>query len=175
MLMPVDIGDWLPEDDLVSVVSDAVATVDLGGFLRACPPRRGSSAAASRRSAHRRIRDRGDAVLVHEPGQHPPHGMPLLARRLDVLAQHRVDQRLHRIQHRRRKRPRLAWWRHSRRQRLTHCPPMHSMPVRQRPDRQLLPAMITPDRLEQLHPRPHPPPVPGHQNRQGTRSRGGAK
>src|SRR5262245_36535291 len=30
--MPVDVREWLPEDDLVFVVLDAVATLDLGGF-----------------------------------------------------------------------------------------------------------------------------------------------
>lgn len=30
--MPVDMRDWLPEDDLVFVVLDAVDTLDLGGF-----------------------------------------------------------------------------------------------------------------------------------------------
>jgi transposase len=34
MLMPVDMRDWLPDDDLVFVVLDAVATLDLGAFLR---------------------------------------------------------------------------------------------------------------------------------------------
>jgi transposase len=34
MLMPVDMRDWLPDDDLVFVVVDAVATLDLGAFLR---------------------------------------------------------------------------------------------------------------------------------------------
>ena len=34
MLMPLDMRDWLPEDDLVFVVLDAVATLDLGGFRR---------------------------------------------------------------------------------------------------------------------------------------------
>jgi transposase len=34
MLMPVDMQDWLPEDDLVFVVLDAVATLDLGAFRR---------------------------------------------------------------------------------------------------------------------------------------------
>ncbi len=32
--MPVDMRDWLSEDDLVFVVLDAVATLDLGGFRR---------------------------------------------------------------------------------------------------------------------------------------------
>jgi transposase len=34
MLMPVDMRDWLPDDDLVFVVLDAVATLGLGGFRR---------------------------------------------------------------------------------------------------------------------------------------------
>ena len=34
MLMPLDMGDWLPGDDLVFVVLDAVATLDLGAFRR---------------------------------------------------------------------------------------------------------------------------------------------
>jgi transposase len=32
LLMPVDMREWLPEDDLVFVVLDAVATLDLGEF-----------------------------------------------------------------------------------------------------------------------------------------------
>jgi transposase len=34
LLLPVDMREWLPEDDLVFVVLDAVAAVDLGGFRR---------------------------------------------------------------------------------------------------------------------------------------------
>ena len=34
LLMPVDMREWLPEDDLVFVVLDAVATLDLGAFRR---------------------------------------------------------------------------------------------------------------------------------------------
>jgi transposase len=34
MLMPVDMREWLPEDDLVFVVLDAVAALDLGEFRR---------------------------------------------------------------------------------------------------------------------------------------------
>jgi len=34
LLMPVDMREWLPEDDLVFVVLDAVATLDLGEFRR---------------------------------------------------------------------------------------------------------------------------------------------
>jgi hypothetical protein len=32
ILLPVDVREWLLEDDLVAVVLDAVATLDLGGF-----------------------------------------------------------------------------------------------------------------------------------------------
>ncbi len=34
LLLPVDMREWLPEDDLVFVVLDAVATLDLGEFRR---------------------------------------------------------------------------------------------------------------------------------------------
>ena len=34
MLLPVDMREWLPEDDLVYVVLDAVAALDLGEFRR---------------------------------------------------------------------------------------------------------------------------------------------
>src|SRR5690349_21912939 len=34
LLLPVDMREWLPEDDLVFVVVDAVAALELGGFYR---------------------------------------------------------------------------------------------------------------------------------------------
>jgi hypothetical protein len=34
LLLPADMREWLPEDDLVFVVLDAVATLDLGEFRR---------------------------------------------------------------------------------------------------------------------------------------------
>ncbi len=34
LLLPVDMREWLPEDDLAFIVLDAVATLDLGGFRR---------------------------------------------------------------------------------------------------------------------------------------------
>jgi transposase len=34
LLLPVDMREWLPEDDLVFVVLDAVAALDLGEFRR---------------------------------------------------------------------------------------------------------------------------------------------
>jgi hypothetical protein len=36
LLMPVGMCEWLPEDDLVFVVLDVVATLDLGAFGRSC-------------------------------------------------------------------------------------------------------------------------------------------
>jgi hypothetical protein len=36
LLLPVVMREWLPEDDLVFVVLDAVATLDLGEFRRRC-------------------------------------------------------------------------------------------------------------------------------------------
>jgi hypothetical protein len=38
LLLLVDMREWLPEDDLVFVVVDAVATLDLGGFRRLYDP-----------------------------------------------------------------------------------------------------------------------------------------
>jgi hypothetical protein len=38
LLLPVDMREWLPEDDLVFVVLDAVATLDLGEFRRLYRP-----------------------------------------------------------------------------------------------------------------------------------------
>jgi hypothetical protein len=34
LLLPVGMREWLPEDDLMFTVLDAVATLDLGGFRR---------------------------------------------------------------------------------------------------------------------------------------------
>jgi len=39
LLLPVDMREGLPEDDLVFVVLDAVATLDLGAFRRRVPGR----------------------------------------------------------------------------------------------------------------------------------------
>jgi hypothetical protein len=51
-----------------------------------------------------------ELMLVDQPGQHPPRGVTLLARRIQILAQHPVDQRFGPVQPRRRKLPRFAWW-----------------------------------------------------------------
>jgi hypothetical protein len=37
LLLPVDMREWLPEDDLVFVLLDAVATLDLGEFSLCVP------------------------------------------------------------------------------------------------------------------------------------------
>ena len=49
LLLPVDMHEWLPEDDLVFVVLDAVAALDLGGFYR----RYRAEGTAGRRSTRR--------------------------------------------------------------------------------------------------------------------------
>jgi hypothetical protein len=38
LLLPVDMREWLPEDDLAFVVLDAVATLDLEEFTAATGP-----------------------------------------------------------------------------------------------------------------------------------------
>ena len=35
-LLPVDMMDWLPEDDIVHLVVDAVGLMDLSGFAATC-------------------------------------------------------------------------------------------------------------------------------------------
>jgi hypothetical protein len=49
MLLPADVREWLPEDDLVFIVLDAVATVDLSEFRRRYRP----TGMAGRRPARR--------------------------------------------------------------------------------------------------------------------------
>jgi len=48
-LLPVDMREWLPEDDLAFIVLDAVAALDLGEFRR----RSGLTVMAGRRSIRR--------------------------------------------------------------------------------------------------------------------------
>jgi transposase len=90
MLMPVDMRDWLPDDDLVFVVLDAVATLELGTFLRSYRSDGHGRAAydpqmmialllyaycqgerSSRVIQQRRVRDVGYRVIVG--GLHPDH------------------------------------------------------------------------------------------------------
>jgi hypothetical protein len=59
------------------------------------PSRRGGDLRPAGRDgvAHRRVRQVGQRVLVHQPGQHPPRGVPLLTRRGQVRPQQLIDQR----------------------------------------------------------------------------------
>ena len=103
------------------------------------------------------------AMLIGQPRPGPPGGMPLLARRVQVLDQHRVDQRGHRVPRGRRPLRDLPRGRHRRRQRLPHRPPVHPVLPGDRPDPHPLPTVL-PDRSEQCHPVPsHPPSVSGKQ------------
>ena len=104
---------------------------------------------------HRRIRQPLCAMLIDQAGQDPPRSMTLLLRRIQITAQHGIDRRLERLQPRRYPRSGLAGRRHRRGQRLTHRAPMHPVLVGQPPNREPLDPVITPDRLELLHPR-HP-------------------
>src|SRR5271166_4592373 len=63
LLLPVDMREWLPEDDLVFVVPVAVATLDLGEF------RRGYRADGHGRAASGRGDDGGAAVVWLLPGR----------------------------------------------------------------------------------------------------------
>ncbi len=74
-------------------------------------------AAAGHVLRHVRVR-RLRVVLVAQPDPHAPGGVPLLARRVQVLRQHRVDQRRHRVPPGRGPLRDLPRGRHRRRQRL---------------------------------------------------------
>jgi hypothetical protein len=65
------------------------------------------------------------AVLIGQPLEDPPGGMPLLARRGQVLPQHLIDPPGHRLADRRRPRRDLAIRRHRRRDRLPHRAAVH--------------------------------------------------
>ena len=93
-------------------------------------------------------------MLLDEALPDPPGRVPLLTRRLAIRLQPLVDHRPKRPQLRSRPRHRRALGRrHSGLQRLAHRPPMHTVTPRQLPDRQPLPRLIAPDRLELLHSR----------------------
>jgi hypothetical protein len=97
-------------------------------------------------------------VLISQPLEDPPGGMPLLARRGQVLPQHLIDPPGHRLPDRRGPRPDLTIRRHRRRDRLPHRPAVHVILPRQRPDRHLIALPVEADRREQLHPALHPAP-----------------
>ena len=98
----------------------------------------------------RRVGDH-QLVLLEQPHPDPQRRMTLLPRGGQVFAQHRVDQRLHRVQHRRHPLRHLPRRRFRRRQRLPDRAPVHPMPDRQLTDRhiRIIPTVPT-DRFEHL-------------------------
>jgi hypothetical protein len=109
----------------------------------------------------RRLPDIG-TMLVDEPLPDPLGGVALLARRLPIGLQPRVDQRPERAELGRRPAHRRSPQRRQRRlQRRAHRAAMHPMALRQRPQRQPLPNAVTPDLFELLHSGSHPsvPPI----------------
>src|SRR5690242_15210083 len=97
-------------------------------------------------------------VLIGQPLEDAPGGMPLLARRGQVLPQHLIDPPGHRLPDRRgphRDFP-IRW--HRRRDRLPHRPAVHVILARQRPDRHPVALPVEADRREQLHSLLHPAP-----------------
>ena len=91
-------------------------------------------------------------MLLAQPLPDPLRGMTLLARRVPVRVKPGVDQLPIRPQLRcgATGRPSLRW-RHRHDQRLTHRPPVNTMTLRQRPDRQALSVPVPSDLLERLH------------------------
>ena len=122
----------------------------------------------------RRVRNTLCCLLIHQPGQHPPGGMPLLPRRVQIRFQPLIDDRFVFLQPAGHPHRRLPCRRQRRRQRLPHRPAVHMMPIRQLPDRQALHPRIPADRSEQLHPRLHPWPLQQvqHRHRSGSPSTG---
>jgi len=123
-------------------------------------PRRGGDpgAAPLHVLGHGRIRHLR-VMFIAQPLEDPPGGMPLLARRPQVLAQHLIDPPGHGLPHRRRPHRLLAVRRQRRADRLAHRTAVHVVLAGQRPHPQPLPLVIPADRGEQLHPRPHPGPT----------------
>ena len=83
----------------------------------------------------RRVRNTLCCLLIHQPGQHPPGGMPLLPRRVQIRFQPLIDDRFVFLQPAGHPHRRLPGRRQRRRQRLPHRPAVHMMPIRQLPDR----------------------------------------
>jgi hypothetical protein len=102
---------------------------------------------ADRRLGHIR------AVLGHQPLPHPTGRMPLLARHHQIGFQPAADQPLERPQRRRRPISGLARRRRRGRDRLTHRPSMHPIPLSQPTNADPFIAMISADTFVQLHPR----------------------
>ena len=118
--------------------------------------------------AHRHLGDIG-AVLIDQPPPDPLGGVTLLARRVAIGLKPLIDHRPIRAQLRRRPAHRRALHRRQRRlQRLAHRPPMNTVPLRQRPDREPLAITVTADLLELLHSGTHSsvPPIRAQDERQ---------
>src|SRR5436305_5857864 len=117
---------------------------------------------------HRHLRQHR-TMLGDQPLPNPPRGMPLLTPHLTICQQPPVDHLRPGI-HRRPVPPDIGLARRRQRtsQRLTHRSPVYPMARRQLPNRQLLDPTITPNPLEQLHPRSHPsrPPTPNRFGRE---------
>ena len=97
------------------------------------------------------------AMLSDQALPHPPRRVTLLARRIAIGHQPRIDHAAVRTELRRRPLHRRALdRRHRRQQRLPHRPAMHPVALGQRPDRQPLAIAIAPDLLERFHPGTHP-------------------
>lgn len=109
---------------------------------------------------HRGIRQIRRAVLIDQSRQNPASRVSLLPRRIQVAAQHLIDQALERRQPRRGPPRRLARRRDRVRQRLPHRAPMHPILGSQLTDRQPVNPRVASDRGEQIHLRPHPPTPP---------------
>jgi len=97
-------------------------------------------------------------VLIGQPLEDAPGGMPLLARRGQVLPQHVIDPPGHHLADRRGPHRDLAVRRDRRRDRLPHRAAVHVILARQRPDRHPVPLPVEADRREQLHSPLHPAP-----------------
>jgi hypothetical protein len=93
-----------------------------------------------------------DALLLDQPLPHPARGVSLLARRVQILGQPPAHGPHMRAEDRRDPLRGPARGRHRVHQRLTHRPPVHPVPGRQRPDRQALPGIAS-DTFELLHSR----------------------
>jgi hypothetical protein len=101
-------------------------------------------------------------MLITQPLEDPLGGMPLLARRGQVLAQHLIDPPSHRLAHRRGPHRSLTVRRQRRGDRLPHRTAVHVILPRQRPDRHPVALPVEADSREQLHSlRPHPGPTKG--------------
>ena len=105
-------------------------------------PRRRSPGGGRRRSPAPWSRTPRSAVLVDQPGEDPPGGVPLLARGVEVGAQHRIDHRFEMLQPTGHPHRRLPLRRDRRRQRLPDRAAVPLVPLGELPDRQPLDPLI---------------------------------